>query len=55
MKQHNVRITFTEEEYEIIKQRAKDKMRSIKSQVKYDVINAIVEETAYNNHMNGAS
>tara|TARA_R100000353_G_scaffold51763_3_gene41042 strand:- start:15845 stop:16021 length:177 start_codon:yes stop_codon:yes gene_type:complete len=54
-KQHNVNISFTEDEYMIIKERAKNQMRSIKSQVKYDILTAIIEDEAYNNHMNGAS
>ena len=54
-KQHNVSISFTEDEYMIIKERAKNQMRSIKSQVKYDILTAIIEDEAYNNHMNGAS
>ena len=55
MKQYNVRVTFSEEEYEILKERAKVKMRSIKSQVKYDVLTTMIQERAYDNHMNGAS
>jgi len=55
MKEYSVRITFSEKEYEILKKRAKDKMRSIKSQAKYDMLSIMIEEEAYHNHMNGAS
>tara|TARA_E500000305_G_scaffold31974_1_gene24203 strand:+ start:5667 stop:5843 length:177 start_codon:yes stop_codon:yes gene_type:complete len=54
-KQYNVNISFTQEEYNVIKERAKDRMRSIKSQVKYDVLTSIIEDEAYDKHMNGAS
>lgn len=52
-KQYSVKITFSEEEYEILKQRAKDKKRSIKSQLEYDVLTHISQERAYEDHMNG--